>query len=392
MKEFNPPERILMGAGPSNVHSRVLRAMSAPIVGHLDPSFLGVMDDVMGMLRNVFQTSNRLTFPISATGTASMEAAICNVVEPGDTVVVAANGYFGGRLADIASRCGATVETVEFPWGEAVDPSALETHLRRHTRIKALAVVHGETSTGVLSPLKELAALAHRYDSLFIADAVTSLGGEEFFLDQWEVDVAYSASQKCLGAPPGLAPISLGPRAEKVLRDRKTPVQSFYLNLANLESYWSENQNRVYHHTAPISMIYALREALRMAIEEGLENRIRRHARNATALRAGLQALGLELFADQSHRLNPLTTVRVPDGIDEAQVRRRLLADYGIEISGGLGEIAGRVWRIGLMGESSKESHVLQLLSGLERILPEEGYEVAQGAGVAGAQRALASA
>ena len=393
LKEFKPPERILLGPGPSNVHPRVLQAMATPILGHLDPDFLRVMDDVMEVLRIVFQSSNRLTLPISATGTAGMEAAFCNVVEPGDTVVIAVNGYFGNRMVDIASRCGAQVQTVEFPWGQPVGPdlSRLEDELRKQPGVKALGVVHGETSTGVLTPLPEIAALAHRYDALLIADAVTTLGGEEVAFDRWDVDVCYSATQKCLGAPPGLAPISLGPRAVEVLQERKTKVQSFYLNLSNLETYWSENQNRVYHHTAPISMIYALREALRMAMEEGIEERIRRHARNAAALMAGLEALGLSLFAHPDYRLNPLTTVMVPNGVNEAQVRRKLVVEYGIEIGGGLGEIAGRVWRIGLMGESSRENNVLTFLSALERTLAEEGYEVAQGAGVAGAHGVFAS-
>ena len=391
LKEFIPPSRILLGPGPSDVHPRVLQSMGMPILGHLDPDFLRVMDDVMEMLRLIFQTSNNLTLPISATGSAGMEAAFCNMVEPGDIVVIAVNGYFGGRMADIASRCGGQVHTVEYPWGKPVGPdlSALEEEVKKHPKVKAIGVIHGETSTGVLNHLPEIAELAHRYDALLIADAVTSLGGEEVAVDRWDVDICHSASQKCLGAPPGLAPISLGPRATKVLKERKTQVQSFYLNLANLETYWS--QNRAYHHTAPISMIYALREALRMAMEEGIENRIRRHARNAAALRAGLEALGLNLFADPGHRLNPLTTVMVPQGVDAAQVRRKLMVDYGIEIGGGLGELAGRVWRIGLMGESCKERNVLALLSALERILPDEGYEVAFGAGVAGAQRSLAS-
>ena len=380
-----------MGPGPSNVHPRVLQSMAAPILGHLDPDFLRVMDDVIEMLRIVFQTSNKLTLPVSGTGSAGMEAAFCNVVEPGDTVVIAINGYFGNRMADIASRCGAEVHRVEFPWGKPVGPdlSALEGEMGKHQRIKALGVVHGETSTGILSPLPEIAHLAHRYDALLIADAVTSLGGEEVALDQWDVDVCYSATQKCLGAPPGLAPISLGQRAVNILRNRKSKVQSFYLNLPDLETYWSGG-SRVYHHTAPISMIYALREALRMAMEEGVEERIRRHSRNAAALRTGLEAMGLELFADPDDRLNPLTTVVVPGGVNEAQVRRQLLLGYGIEIGGGLGEIAGRVWRIGLMGESSREGNVLVFLSALERCLQEEGYEVARGASVAGAQRAFA--
>ena len=389
LREFVPPPRILMGPGPSNVHPRVLQAMAMPVLGHLDPDFLRVMDDVIDMLRIVFRTSNRLTISISGTGTAGMEAAFCNLLEPGDTVVIAINGYFGTRMADMASRCGAEVHTVNYPWGKPVGPdlSALEAEMKGHRTVKVLGVVHGETSTGVLNPLEQISDLAHRYDALLIADVVTSLGGEEVALDQWSVDACFSGTQKCLGAPPGLAPISLGPRAVDAIRQRKSKVQSFYLDLADLETYWFEN--RVYHHTPPISMIYALREALRMAIEEGMDNRIRRHARNAAALRAGLEELGLELFADPGYRLNPLTTVVAPDGVNEAQVRTKLREEYGIEIGGGLGELRGRGWRIGLMGASSSESNVLTFLSAFERVLTEEGYEVAHGAGVAAAHRAL---
>ena len=390
LKEFVPPQRILLGAGPSSVHPRVLQAMSQPILGHLDPDFVRVMDDVRDMLRIVFQTSNSLTLPISGTGTAGMETAFCNVVEPGDTVVIAANGFFGTRMADIASRCGAQVHGVEFPWGKPVGPdlSALENEMKSHGKVKAVGVVHAETTTGVLTPLPEIADLAHRYDALLIVDAVTSLGGEEVDVDGWDIDICYSGSQKCLGAPPGLSPITLGPRAVKVLSERKTKVQSFYLNLVNLESYWSSDK-RVYHHTAPVSMIYALREALRMGMEEGLQNRIQRHARNATSLRSGLEALGLELFAESGYRLNPLTSVLVPAGVDESQLRSRLRTEHGIEISGGLGQVAGRIWRMGFMGESSRDRNVLALLSALDGILSAEGYEVAHGAGVAAAQRVL---
>ena len=390
LKEFVPPHRILLGAGPSSVHPRVLQAMSQPILGHLDPDFVRVMDDVRDMLGIVFQTSNSLTLPISGTGTAGMETAFCNVVEPGDTVVIAANGFFGTRMADIASRCGAQTQVVEFPWGKAVGPdlSVLENEMKRHRKVKAVGVVHAETTTGVLTPLPEIANLAHRYDALLIVDAVTSLGGEEVDVDGWDIDICYSGSQKCMGAPPGLAPITLGPRAVKVLSERKTKVQSFYLNLVDLESYWS-SEKRVYHHTAPVSMIYALREALRMGMEEGVENRIQRHALNAASLRSGLEALGLELFAEPGYRLNPLTSVLVPDGVDESQVRSRLRTEHGIEISGGLGQVAGRIWRMGLMGESSGDSNVLALVSALEGILSVEGYEVAHGAGVAAAQRVL---
>ena len=390
LKEFVPPQRILLGAGPSSVHPKVLQAMSQPILGHLDPDFVRAMDDVRDMLRIVFQTSNSLTLPISGTGTAGMETAFCNVVEPGDTVVIAANGFFGTRMADIASRCGAQTQVVEFPWGRPVGPdlSALENEMKSHGRVKAVGVVHGETTTGVLTPLPEIADLAHRYDALLIVDAVTSLGGEEVDVDGWDIDICYSGSQKCLGAPPGLSPITLGPRAVKVLSERKTKVQSFYLNLVDLESYWSSDK-RVYHHTAPISMIYALREALRMGMEEGVENRIQRHARNAASLRSGLETLGLELFAEPGYRLNPLTSVLVPDGVDESQVRSGLRTEHGIEISGGLGQVAGRIWRMGLMGESSRDRNVLALLSALEGILSVEGHEVVHGTGVAAAQLVL---
>ena len=379
-----------MGPGPANVNRRVLAAMTAPILGHLDPDFLRAMDDVKEMLRLAFRTSNNLTIPISGTGTAGMEAAYCNMVERGDHVVIAVNGYFGARMVDVANRCGAEVHAVNFPWGKPVGPdlSAVEDELKKHPKVKAVGMVHAETSTGILSPVPEMARLAHSYDAVLIADAVTSLGGEDLKVDEWDVDVCYSGSQKCLGAPPGLSPITVGPRADKIMKARKTPVQSFYLNLGDLESYWTQ-EARTYHHTAPISMIYSLREALRMVMEEGLEERIGRHAKNAAALRAGLEALGLGLFAEPSHRLNPLTTVWVPDEVNEREVRGVLLQDYGIEIGGGLGEIAGKVWRIGLMGESSSEQNVFAVLSALERILPGQGYEVAIGAGVAAAQKTL---
>ncbi|MEK7814686.1 MAG: alanine--glyoxylate aminotransferase family protein [Chloroflexota bacterium] len=389
LSEFQPPQRILLGAGPSSVHPRVLRAMAQPILGHLDPEFFRVMDQVCQMLRQVYGTANTMTLPLSSTGTGAMEAACANIMERGDTMVVCRNGFFGHRLADIAQRCGAETFVVDAPWGKPVNVQALEAELKRHPKVKAVGVVHGETSTGVLTPLPEVVNLAHRYGALVMVDAVTSLGGHEMHVDEWDIDVCYSASQKCLGAPPGLAPISLGRRAMDVIQARTSPVQSFYFNLKDLESYWS--QRRAYHHTAPISMIYALREALRMTMEEGIDSRIRRHARVAAALRAGLEALGIGLLAEPSYRLNPLTTALVPEGVDEATVRRRLLEEYRIEIGGGLGELRGKVWRIGLMGESCREINVFALLSALEIILPGLGYEVASGASLAAAQRALAT-
>ena len=388
LEDFQPSQRVLLGPGPSTVHPRVLQAMTLPVVGHLDPQFFRVMDDVCEVLRHIFHTSNFMTLPLSSTGTGAMEAACANVLEPGDTMVVCRNGFFGDRLADIAQRCGAETHIVDSPWGKPVDVQMLADELDKHGNVKAVGVVHAETSTGVLTPLEEIAELAHRHGALVVVDAVTSLGGHDVRMDDWDLDVCFSATQKCLGAPPGLAPISFGPRAMEVINTRSSTVQSFYFNLKDLESYWS--QTRAYHHTSPISMTYALREALRMLMEEGLDNRIQRHARSAAALRAGLEALGMDLLPDPDHRLNPLTAVMVPDGIEDAAVRRPLLDDYNIEIGGGLGELRGKVWRIGLMGESAREINVFALLSALERILSGLGYEVAYGASLAAAQRTLA--
>ena len=361
--------------------------MNLPVVGHLDPQFLGVMDDVREMLRQIFRTSNVMTLPLSSSGTGAMEAACVNILERGDTMLVCRNGFFGNRLADIAQRCGAETHTVDGAWGEPVDVQALADELKKHPRVKALGVVHGETSTGVLTSLQEITDLSHQHGALVIVDAVTSLGGHDVRMDDWDLDICYSGSQKCLGAPPGLAPISFGPRAMEVINSRSSMVESFYFNMKDLETYWS--QSRAYHHTAPISMTYALREALRMLMEEGLESRIRRHARVAAALWAGLEALGIGVLPKPDHRLNPLTAALVPEGIDDAAVRRQLVDGYNIEIGGGLGDLRGKIWRIGLMGESAWEINVFALLSALEIILSGQGYEVAFGASVAAAQRAL---
>ena len=389
MSELQPPQKVLLGPGPSTVHPRVLQALSLPVMGHLDPTFFQVMDDVCEMLRMVFHTTNFMTVPISSTGTGAMETACANIIEPGDSMLVCRNGYFGIRLADIAERCGATVHVMDTPWGKAVDPQMLKDELKRHPGLKAVGVVHAETSTGVLSDMKELVDVIHEPGALAIVDAVTSLGGHEVRMDDWGIDVCYSATQKCLGAPPGLAPISLSPAAMDVVAKRPSKVQSFYFNLKDLEAYW--NQTRAYHHTSPINMTYALREALRMMMEEGQENRINRHARVAAALRAGAEALGLSLLAEEGHRLNPLTTLSIPQGIEDAKVRRALLNGYDIEIGGGLGELAGKAWRVGLMGESARERNVFALLSALETILSKEGYEVAFGASLSAAQRTIAT-
>ena len=388
IKEFQPPSRILMGPGPSNVHPRVLQAMTAPILGHLDSQFFEVMEDVCDMLRQVYHTDNYMTLPLSSTGTGAMEASCVNLLEQGDTAIVCRNGYFGDRLADIAKRCGAEVFVVDSSWGNPVDIEALAEELNKHPKVKMVGMVHAETSTGSLSPLTRAIELAHEHEALIVVDAVTSLGSHDVRMDEWDIDVCYSASQKCLGAPPGLAPISLGSRAMAVINERKTPVQSFYFNLKDLQAYWSETH--AYHHTSPISMTYALRESLRMMMEEGIDERLKRHARTSAALRAGVEALGLEVLADPQYRLNPLTAALIPEGVDEAVVRRQLIKDYNIEIGGGLGDLQGKVWRIGLMGESARESNVFAFLSALERILPDQGYEVAYGSSLSAAQQALA--
>ena len=389
LSELQPNARLLLGPGPSSVHPRVLQAMTLPVMGHLDPDFFQVMNDIGDMLREVYRTSNVMTMPVSATGTGAMETACANILEPGDTFVVCRNGYFGIRLGNIAERCGARVYEVDTPWGKPVDPQALDDELSKHSRVKAVGVVHAETSTGVLTPMLDILDVIRKHGALSIVDAVTSLGGHDMRVDEWGIDVCYSGTQKCLGAPPGLAPITLSEAAMQTVKTRESLVQSFYFNLQDLESYWG--QSRSYHHTAPISMTYALREALRMMMEEGIENRINRHAKAAAALRAGLEALGLELLADPDYRLNPLTTVRIPDGIDDAKVRAALLNDYAIEIGGGLGEFRGKAWRIGLMGDSARDRNVLALLSALEQILNVNGYEVAFGSSLAAAQRALAT-
>ena len=388
IKEFRPPSRILMGPGPSNVHPRVLQAMTAPILGHLDSQFFEVMEDVCDMLRQVYHTDNYMTLPLSSTGTGAMEASCVNLLEPGDTAIVCRNGYFGNRLADIAKRCGAEVFVVDSSWGNPVDIEALGEELNKHPKVKMVGMVHAETSTGSLSPLTRAIELAHEHDALIVVDAVTSLGSHDVRMDDWDIDVCYSASQKCLGAPPGLAPISLGSRAMAVINERKTPVQSFYFNLKDLQAYWSETH--AYHHTSPISMTYGLRESLRMMMEEGIDERLKRHARTSAALRAGVEALGLEVLADPQYRLNPLTAVLIPEGVDEAVVRGQLIKDYNIEIGAGLGDLQGKVWRIGLMGESARESNVFAFLSALEMILPDQGYEVAYGSSLSAAQQALA--
>ena len=370
--ELNPPFRILLGPGPSMVHPRVLRVMTTPLLGHLDPAFLQIMSEVQVLLREVFRTTNRLTLPISGTGSAGMEAALANFIEPGDSVLICVNGYFGERMCDMATRLGAEVHRLERPWGEVFTPEEIDAALHKHPA-KLVALVHAETSTGTLQPMEGIADVVHRHGALLLVDCVTSLGGVPVYVDDWGIDIAYSGTQKALSAPPGLAPMTISPRAEEVLKQRKTKVPSWYLDLTLVQKYWGTE--RTYHHTAPITMIYALREALRVVLNEGLERRWRRHRRNAELLWQSLEELGLELVVPEEYRLPTLTTVRVPEGFNEAFLRRRLLEDYNIEIAGGLGAFKGKVWRIGLMGFSSQRSYVLLLLAALDilremRVLP----------------------
>lgn len=364
--DLNTTARILLGPGPSAVHPRVLRAMAQPLIGHLDPEFIALMNEVQELLRFVFQTSNALTIPVSGTGSAAMETALCNFIEPGDSVIIGVNGYFGERLCNIALRYGAEVTRLERRWGEVFTAEEIEAALRQK-RAKLVAVVHAETSTGALQPMDGISDVVHRYGGLLLVDCVTSLGGIAVMIDSWDVDIAYSASQKCLSCPPGLAPLTISPRAREVLRQRRTKVASWYFDLTLIEDYWGSE--RTYHHTAPISMNYALREALRLVHEEGLDRRHQRHAVHANLLWEGLEELGLRLIVPAEYRLTTLTTVSVPDGIDEGAVRRRLLGDYNIEIAGGLGAFKGKAWRIGLMGYSSQRENVVLLLGALQRLL-----------------------
>ncbi len=380
--QLNPSPRVLLGPGPSDVHPRVLTAMATPLLGHLDPEFLAIMNDTQEMLRQVFRTQNRLTFPVSGTGSAGMETCVVNLIEPGDKMVVCVNGVFGQRMTDVAQRAGAAVTTVERPWGEVFDLSQLREVLQR-VRPKVLGIVHAETSTGAWQPLEGLGKLCHEHDTLLLIDTVTSLGGVPFELDAWEVDAAYSGTQKCLSCPPGLAPVSFSPRAVEAINRRKTKVQSWYLDMTMVQRYWGEE--RFYHHTAPITMVYALREALRIVLEEGLEARFARHRRNHQALKAGLAALGIGYATAEGHQLPQLNAVRIPAGADDLTTRKRLLSECGIEIGGGLGDLKGKAWRIGLMGHASRPSNVLLFLAALEQCLVAQGVKVTAGAGVAAA-------
>ena len=367
MEERNPIPRILMGPGPSNVHYRVLKAMSTPLVGHLDPQFLSIMDDTCHLLRNLFQTKNRLTIPISGTGSAGMEAAFVNFIEQGDTVIIGVNGLFGERMSDVADRCGAKVVRVEGEWGRIIEPEKIIQALKRNPEAKLCAIVHAETSTGTRQPLEEIGGFCKSKDVLFLVDAVTSLAGCEVKVDDWGIDICYSGTQKCLSVPPGLAPITINQKGMDVLHSREKKVQSWYLDFTMIERYWGEE--RFYHHTAPISMVYGLREGLRIIFEEGLEPRFKRHQTLGDRLKMELEGFGFKLFAQEGYRLSMLTSVTLPDWIEDVPIRKRLLNEYHIEVGGGLGQLKGKIWRIGLMGETCRIQSIHSLMGALKEIL-----------------------
>lgn len=364
---FSAPPRLLMGPGPSDVPASVLKAMSQPLVGHLDPVFVRMMEEIKVMLRAVFQTTNEMTFPISGTGSAGMEFCFVNLVEPGEEVIIGVNGVFGNRMVDVAERCGAKVTKVESEWGRIIEPAQIRAALGKAPKPKLVAIVHAETSTGALTPVEEISRIAHEAGALFLLDTVTSLGGCPVKVDEWSVDAIYSGTQKCLSCPPGLSPVSLSARALEAAKTRKSKVQSWYLDVNLLASYWG--QERVYHHTAPISMNYALHEALRLVLLEGLESRFQRHQENHLSLKAGLSEIGLGLASQEGHQLWQLNAVTVPAGTDEPALRKRLLADHNIEVGAGLGSLKGKIIRVGLMGETSRRENVTRFLAALKSIL-----------------------
>lgn len=379
--EFLPPYRLLLGPGPSLVHPRVLHALTQPLIGHLDPLFLDLMNDIQTLLRAAFQTNHEFTIALSGTGSAGMEAVIANLIEPGDRALVGVNGVFGTRLAAMVERQGGVPLRIDAPWGNIIPLEAVQEQLARSAPVKAVVLVHAETSTGVRQPLEDVGALCRAHGALLIVDAVTSLGGIPVEVDAWGIDACYSGTQKCLSCPPGLAPLTMSPRAMEAIRQRRTPCHSWYLDLALIAEYWND-RSRAYHHTAPISMLYGLREALRLVQAEGREARFARHRLNSEALLAGLDTLGMRALPSAEHRLPMLTCVTLPDRINDAAVRAQLLQDYGIEIGGGLGPLRGTVWRIGLMGESSRQAHVLTLLGALEEIVVQHGLPVQAGRAV----------
>lgn len=386
IQSFHPPVRTLMGPGPSDVNPRVLEAMSRPTIGHLDPEFIIMMDQMKELLRYAYQTSNELTMPVSAPGSAGMEMCFVNLLEPGDKVIVCQNGVFGGRMKENVERAGATAVMVEDDWGMAVDPQKVEEALKANPDAKILAFVHAETSTGAVSDAKTLTALAHQHDCLVIVDAVTSLAGSPLMVSDWDIDAIYSGTQKCLSCVPGLSPVSFSQRAIDVVTSRKTKVQSWFLDLNLVLGYWGGGAKRAYHHTAPINSLYALHEALVILQEEGIENSWARHQQNHDALRSGLEAMGLNFVVPEGQRLPQLNAVSIPDGVDEAAVRSALLNEYNLEIGAGLGAMAGKIWRIGLMGFASNQTNVLFCLGALDAVLSSMKAPIDSGVAVSAAR------
>lgn len=387
---FNPPKRTLMGPGPSDVHQRVLDAMARPTIGHLDPAFVGMMDELKSLLQYAMQTENAMTIPLSAPGSAGMEMCLANLIQRGDKVIVCKNGVFGDRMSQNVLRMGGTPIVVENEWGEAVSVDKVAAAFTDNPDAKLLAVVHAETSTGAFSDVAALSKLAHKNNALIVVDAVTSLGGIELKVDDWEIDAIYSGTQKCISCPPGLSPVSFSERALKVITSRDQAVQSWFLDVNLMMGYWGKNTKRAYHHTAPTNALYGLHEALVMLQEEGLAQAITRHQVQHNALKAGIETLGLGFLVDEACRLPQLNAVTIPDSIDEAAVRTRLLADYNLEIGAGLGALAGKVWRIGLMGYSARQENVELCLNALETVLSDLGHGVQQGAAVNAARAVLA--
>ena len=369
MKTFIPPNRILMGPGPSNVHPRVLDAMSKPTIGHLDPKFIELMDEIKELLRYAFQTKNEVTFAISGPGSVGMETCLVNLVEPKSKILVCINGVFGGRMKSIVERCGAEAVVLNMTWGKSIDPNLFEDILKKNKGISVCSFVHAETSTGAKSDIKTLTEIAHKYNCMVIADTVTSLGGIPVLIDDWNIDVSYSGSQKCLSCPPGLSPVTFNERSIEFIKKRKTQIQSWFMDLNLILSYWSGSTKRSYHHTAPINSLYALHESQLLLKEEGVENSWRRHKANGEKLIQELEKIGLKPFVKEDDRLPQLSSVSVPEGFDEANVRKLLLDDYNIEIGAGLSELAGKVWRFGLMGYSSNVENIKALTNALKKIL-----------------------
>lgn len=388
-QSFNPPLRTLMGPGPSDVHPRVLSAMARPTVGHLDPSFIGMMNEVKTLLQYAFQTENPLTFPVSAPGSAGMETCFANLIEAGDKVIVCINGVFGMRMKENVERCGGIPIVVEDDWGRPVDANKVEDALKKNPDVKIVAFVQAETSTGVHSDPAVLCKLAQNYGALSIVDAVTSVGGMPVLVDEWGVDAIYSGTQKCLSCVPGLSPVTFSPRAMEVMKQRKSKVQSWFLDMNLVMGYWGEGKSRSYHHTAPVNTLYALHESLVMLHNEGIENAWHRHAKNHLALKAGLEAMGLRFAVDEAHRLPQLNAIVIPEGVDDAKLRSQALERFGLEIGAGLGAFAGKIWRIGLMGQSSSPRHVIMCLTVLESLLSDAKADIECGKAIDAAQKIL---